>query len=103
MANSENTTKTATAQKAEAEGKKNDIIKFDIEIRGEKVELEAPSDVSTLPFDFFLYQEQQKFLSAFAVLFGEAQLALLRAHGANLEDFQNAIIAYQDASGLGED
>lgn len=101
----ERTDKMATAaekQKAEGTGTAVETVEFTVDVNGKNVTLTAPADPSDAPMDFMLYTEKEQHFSAFAALIGEAQMARLRAEGANVRQFQDFANAYFEALDLGE-
>lgn len=97
---SESTTKTRAA--------KNEVdnveeITFDVEIKGKKLTLTCPADLSDAPFEVAEAFEEGKNLKAFMGLIGEAQAARLRTAGLTPRIFADEVVpAWQEAAGMGE-
>lgn len=88
---------------AKNEALDNDTVTFTVEIRGEEIELTAPSSIDNAPMDAALYFEDEKYLKAFTILLGEAQMSRLRRAGATAKDFTETVMtSWNEATGLGE-
>ena len=97
----ESTASKARAAKAEVFEEEN--ITFDVEVKGQKISLTCPADLSDAPFEVAEAFEDGKNLKAFMGLIGETQAAQLRAAGLTPRIFTDVVIpAWQEASGLGE-
>lgn len=94
------TKKTETA--AQAEANKIETVNFEVDIKGKKVELEAPRDPNDASFDFIIEYEKGNTFTAMSLILGKEQLDTLREVGASGNDFVRIFDAYTEASGLGE-
>lgn len=88
---------------AKAEVFEAEEIKFDVEVKSEKITITCPADLNDAPFEVAEAFEEGKNLKAFMGLIGDAQAAKLRAAGLTPRIFSDVVIpAWQEASGLGE-
>ena len=97
---SESTTKTRAAKN---EVDKVEEISFDVTVKGTKITITCPADLSDAPFAVAEAFEDGKNLKAFMGLIGDAQAARLRAAGLTPRIFADEVVpAWQEAAGMGE-
>lgn len=80
-----------------------ETVEVSIEVRGKSLSFECPGRAEDVPFDFFLKMEEEKPLSAFAVMLGDQGLAKMRRAGATQEDFNQFVTKWTEVTGLGNE
>lgn len=95
---------TEKTSPAKNEVEEIETVTFTVNIRGKDVELTTPASIEDAPMDAGLAFEDDKYMKAFAIMLGPAQMQKLRNAGARSAEFGGTIMsAWSDATGLGED
>lgn len=104
MAAAKNTPANKNDDAVSAAATAPETVKFEVELRGQKLELEALADPMDAPADIMVAMERQNFATYFYYLLGEAGFARLRAYNVSAREYVEVIVpAYNEAAGLGEE
>lgn len=91
----------AKAAQKEVTGEGPETVEVTFEVQGAEVTVTAPASIQDAPFEVPMLIEEEKPISAFALLAGKTGVETMREAGATVRDFTAFITAYQEKTGLG--